>query len=112
MTANEWKRRSTERILKRAESAGLHGIRLRSLKRATNYSRGIKDDPELSADQWWLAIEDLQNRKKIVIHWDASEEYSNRNTSAMVFIAWAVQARSVIGLSSPMKTPTKASSVT
>jgi hypothetical protein len=54
MTPKEWRTRSRERIKRKVREAGR--IRLRDLKRATNYNRGGED----SIGLWFDAYEELE----------------------------------------------------
>jgi hypothetical protein len=62
VTSQEWKQRSVERILKVVWKAGK--IRIRDLKRATNYNRGPGDE---GVDLWYEALNYLEKRKLVVV---------------------------------------------
>jgi hypothetical protein len=62
MTSQEWKQRSAERILRAVRKAGK--MRIRALKRVTNYNRGPREN---GADIWMEALEYLESMKLIVI---------------------------------------------
>jgi hypothetical protein len=66
VTNREWKRRCVERIHRAVEKAGR--IRLRELKRATNYNRGPEDE---SIPLWYEALDHLEQSGQIVVERDA-----------------------------------------
>jgi hypothetical protein len=64
MTNQEWKTRSANRILRAVTKAGR--IRIRDLKRTTNYHRGPEDGIYL----WYAALEYLEKSKRVVCERD------------------------------------------
>jgi hypothetical protein len=66
MTHQEWKSRCVERIFAAVKKSGR--VRIRDLKRATNYNRGPKDE---GIALWYDALEHLEKTKRIVVQRDA-----------------------------------------
>jgi hypothetical protein len=64
MTNEEWKRRCIHRIYRAVKKAG--GIRIRDLKRATNYNRGGED----SIGLWHDALDYLERSRRIICERD------------------------------------------
>lgn len=62
MTEQEWKRRCVARIYRAVKGAG--HIRIRALKRATNYGRWPEGD---GSRIWFEALEHLERSKRVVI---------------------------------------------
>jgi hypothetical protein len=69
MTNQEWKSRCVERIGAAVRKAGR--IRIRELKRATNYNRGPQEE---SIPLWYDALDQLERSRQIVLECD---EYGN-----------------------------------
>jgi hypothetical protein len=65
MTDREWKRRCVDRILNAVKKAGR--IRIRALKRATNYNRGPKLEGVMI---WHEALEHLEKTRAVVCERD------------------------------------------
>lgn len=68
MTNEEWKRRCAARILREVQKAGR--LRIRELKRRTNYNRGPKEDL-IGTTIWYQALDALAEVRCIVIEKDA-----------------------------------------
>ena len=69
MTNQEWKRRCVVRIYRAVRNAGR--MRIRDLKRATNYNRGPANE---SIPLWYDALEYLEKKKAIVVERDSEFE--------------------------------------
>ena len=67
MTEQEWKRRCVKRIYAAVKKAGR--IRIRDLKRATNYNRGGLEEGGIAV--WYEALDSLERRKFVVCERDA-----------------------------------------
>jgi hypothetical protein len=65
MTEQEWKRRCVNRIYRKVKTAG--HVRVRDLKRATNYNRGPE---EAGIAIWYEALEYLERLKHVAVKRD------------------------------------------